>query len=42
MLIARLTEPSAMARAAASEPPAMSALASCMPGKAGLSAVPMP
>ena len=42
MLTARSARPSAISRAAASEPPQISALASCIPKKIGLSSVPRP
>lgn len=42
MFTARSARPSAISRAAATEPPAISADASCMPKKIGLSAVPSP
>jgi hypothetical protein len=41
-LTARSARPSAIARAAAIEPPQISALASCIPKKMGLSSVPSP
>ena len=42
MFTARSARPSAISRAASSEPPQTSALASCIPSKIGLSSVPSP